>query len=109
MKVKTRTEFEPMDFDGCGQMVIRETAGVDCKDAGFMATVSYKIGYMHTSGPNRLFMISLADGMLMEFATELALCLHLNKDPGYRPMTDDEITKVMLSQRNRFPVRCLRS
>jgi len=103
MKKVTRYEFEPKDFDGCGQMVIHNTAEPGCANHTLMATVSYKIGYAHTTGAARLFKISMADGHCTGFASEAAVCRHLNEEPGYRPMTDMEITQVMLDQGNRFP------
>lgn len=104
MKKVTRYEFEPQDFEGSGQMVIRNSAEPGCTDYTFMATVSYKIGYQHSVGPNTVFMVSLADGQCRDYPSKAALCESLNKDQvGYRPMTDQEITQVTLDQGNRFP------
>jgi hypothetical protein len=99
----TKFVFEETDFQGAGQMIIRESATKGIKDPTFGATVSYKIGWMPGKGSNTMAMISLADGMIITFKSTKALCDKLNSDQcGYRPMTDDEITKVMVSQHNRF-------
>lgn len=105
MQVKTTVRFEPQDFDGCGQMIIRNTAEPGCKSHTFMATVSYKIGYMFKDRiSNTILKISLANGMCRAFPSVEALCEDLNNDEaGFRPMTNEEITQVMLSQGSRFP------
>jgi len=104
MKKVTRYEFEPQDFDGSGQMIIRDSAEPGCANHTFMATVSYKIGYQHHVGPNTVFMVSMADGMCRAFPSTESMCESLNEDPvGYRPMTSQEIAQVMGDQGNRFP------
>lgn len=101
--MKSKFSFEPSDFEACGQMVIRESARRGCGDPSFATTVSYKVGYMITEGRNTILLVSLADGLAKPFEDEKALCHYLNSDIcGFRPMADEEIAKVMSSQRNRF-------
>ncbi len=103
--MKIKYVFDPGDFDGCGQMVVRNSFPVGCKDYSFGATVSYKVGYRfgEAGKGNDIYLISMADGMCIKHESKQALCDHLNNDiSGFRPMTDDEITNIMLSQHNRF-------
>ena len=98
--MKSLFKFEPSDFHGGGQMVIRQSSPSGSADVGFAATVSYKIGWIPSG--NTVVMVSLADGMVMRFADEAALCEHLNSKGGYRPMTADEIARVTAHVGNRF-------
>jgi hypothetical protein len=98
-------KFEVKDFEGCGQMVIRNSFPENSKDYSFGATVSYKIGWMSSarSVGNIIMLVSLADGMCLRFDSEQALCDHLNNDSeGYRPMSKVEIARIMETQGNRF-------
>lgn len=98
--------FELSDFEGGGQMVVRQTASRDCQDVSFLASVSYKVGWASAgAGKNLAILVSLTDGMCCRFASLDLLVKHLNKDAaGYRPMTKTEITQVMSYVGNRFPL-----
>jgi hypothetical protein len=102
--MKTRIYFEPEDFRSMGQMIIRQSSPIGSNDIGFMASVSYKIGWKSkSSGPNGAVKISLSDGMCIEYETIEKLCEILNNDvQGFRPMSQDEIDKVMSYNGNRF-------
>ncbi len=108
--MKIRHVFEPSDFDGSGQMIIRDSSSNPIANPGFAASVAYKIGW--SSGKreaaddrqqNQMFRVSLTDGMLIQFDTVEDLCSNLNEDrEGYRPMTDEEIVAVVTEVSNRF-------
>ena len=104
MKIKITHTFEPEDFKGSGQMVIRNSCPVGSTDLSFAASVAYKVGWTTGKGPQKVTLISLADGMVCEFKNADDLCDHLNTDShGFRPMTDDEIKNILGYQGNRFP------
>lgn len=95
--MKKRIIFEPADFEGRGQIVIRQS-GVESNNI----TLAYIIGY------DPLFrgsacMISLADGQIITHENGEDLCIHLNNDPiGYVPMEYDDIGDMMKDRGNRF-------
>lgn len=94
--------FEPSDFRGSGQMVVRNSAPLGNDNISFLASVSYKVGYTYTKEFS-VCAISLSDGMITGFGSGEQLCEHLNNDSwGYRPMTKQEIRDVMEYCGNRF-------
>ena len=98
--MKARVMFEPGDFKGCGQMIVRNHTPSGLIDLGFVTTVAYKIGFI--AGSDKLCKISLADGMVLIYTDEAALIDHLNSDPrGYRPMTNIECVAVAAEVGNR--------
>jgi hypothetical protein len=103
--MKTRTIFEPYDFEGSGQMIIRDVAPAG-KVHIESITICYKVGWMigrASKKGNHVMLISLSDGMVMEFASNKALCDHLNHDDlGFLPMTTEEISTMLGQQGNRF-------
>lgn len=102
--MKTKTIFEPSDFDGGGQMIIRNSSSIGSKDIGFAASVAYKIGWLaFKSGDSRYCMISLADGMTSKPRSLKDLCEYLNNDQcGFRPLTKEEAAAIILEVGNRF-------
>jgi hypothetical protein len=105
--MKIKCTFTEEDFSGSGQMLIRNSAPLGCKDYGFMSTVSYKIGYMPNPHPNGVgqwsCMISLADGMIIPYESMDALIEGVNNDyHGFRPMSQEEIRQVMEYTSNRM-------
>jgi hypothetical protein len=105
--MKIKYIFEPEDFNGAGQCVIRQSSPKG-GDISFASSVAYKVGYIfkHRDQPKCTLLISLTDGMSMAFANDQALCDHLNNDPeGYRVMTDKEITAVCDYVGNRFLIQ----
>lgn len=105
--MKNRIVFEPGDFDGSGQMIIRNSFPVGNDDLLFASTVAYKIGYSVFKLNKKLMpvvlMISLADGGTCVYDTRDDLCKRLNEDSyGYRPMTKEEISAILGNQGNRF-------
>ena len=106
--MKKRIVFDPGDFKGSGQMVIRNSFPVGCDDFVFGTTVAYKIGYgvfkLNKKLSPVVLMISLADGGTCAYDTKEELCKRLNDDAyGYRPMTKEEISAILGRQGNRFP------
>jgi hypothetical protein len=102
--MKHRVTFEPSDFVGSGQIIVRESFlrnNTDYKDA---LTVAYKVGYIpETSSDDRVVMISLVDGMIIKCGSINDLCEKLNNDIfGYRPMTIKEICGMITIDGNRF-------
>ena len=96
--MKIRHEFEPGDFEGGGQMIVRNSNDLS---VDFMSSIAWKIGFENKSG-NRC-MVSLADGLVLLFAGEQELIDKLNNDKsGYRPMTEDECVAVSGHVGNRF-------
>ena len=96
--MKVKYIFEPNDFEGSGQYVIRQSSTVKCKDISFASSVAYKVGYIHKhrDEPKCTLLISLTDGMAVAYADNQTLCNHLNNDPeGYRPMTDEEVSTII--------------
>jgi len=105
--MKHKIVFEPGDFDGSGQMIIRNSYTHGSSDFVFASTVAYKIGYCVFQINKKLgpvvLMISLADGGTCVYDTEDDLCKMLNGDSyGYRPMTEKEISDILGYQGNRF-------
>ena len=99
----TKCIFEPSDFEGSGQMIARNSSPPGSADISFLASVAYKIGWITQSGPNKIARVALTDGMIITYASEIALCAMLNDDPcGFRPMTNEEITAVAAYVGNRF-------
>jgi len=92
--VKTRHIFEIGDFDNGGKMIVRNSSPSGSSDVGFMASVSYKIGYI-LSPEGSVARIALTDGQVIPFIDEKELVDALNSDSwGYRPMTDEECEDV---------------
>ena len=111
MKITLRHEFEPEDFKGRGQIVIRNSCTpFNPEDPAkfaemFASTVAYKVGYT-VSTPNGVCLISLADGMVRMFLTIETLCHYLNEDTcGFRPAIVEEIVAIDQSQGNRFTAK----
>ena len=102
--MKTKVTFDPKDLKGLGQMIIRDSFPVNCKDYEFGASVAYKVGWMNSSSAkNEKVLISLQDGMILRFASEQEICDHLNADTyGFRPMSKKEIKKILGIVGNRF-------
>lgn len=103
--MKTRTIFEPSDFEGCGQLVVRNSSLADSMDLSYKASVSYKIGWIfEPNGETHYFLISLTDGMLIKCGPSLEnLCTYLNNDSiGYRPLSKQELMDVTQYLGNRF-------
>ncbi len=100
--MKIRTIFEPKDFEGCGQVIVRDNFGQD--DFGQALTMAYKIGYVTSEDRNsRIAMISLADGAIIKCGSIEKLCERLNEDEfGYRPVTTEELCNMVMFQGNRF-------
>lgn len=96
-------KFEPKDFKGSGQLIVRNSSPLGSQDGASISCVSYKIGYVSENGSKSIFMVSIADGHIIGFENEKSLCDYLNNDDqGYRPMTDEEITLAFSSVGNRF-------
>lgn len=101
--MKTRIIFDPKDFPGSGQMIVRESSPKGSPDIGFLTSVSYKVGYIQSAEKKQKALIALSDGMIFSFDTIEDLCLNLNNDAfGYRPLTTDEIKSIAEWQGNRF-------
>jgi hypothetical protein len=102
--MKTTIKFEPSDFKGGGQLIIRNSSPRGSTDISFALSVSYKIGYISTEpGPKKLTKVSLNDGWTQVFESDKALCDALNKDAhGYRPMNKREIERILTYEGNRF-------
>lgn len=101
--MKTRTTFEPKDFDARGQYVVRQNAHVT--NISYLTSVAYKVGYGYSQGVNKKvdYLISLADGLSIQFDSIEKLCDHLNQDKiGFRPLTRDELIAIADWQGNRF-------
>ena len=104
--MKTKCTFTPEDFNGSGQLIIRDSSPTGSKDYGFAITVCYKIGYIPSQAKHHKHgsMISMADGMVNHYETLEELCEHLNSDThGYRPMTKTEIINIIGGHGSRFP------
>ena len=106
--MKTRIVFSPEDFDGSGQMIIRESSTPDSSDLLFAISVAYKVGHTTIRDGKKILnvvlFVALSDGMAAVFDNKKALCRYLNNDEcGFRPMTCSEIAKVLSHQGNRFP------
>jgi hypothetical protein len=100
--MQVRYKFFPDDFEGSGQMIIRNSFPIGSTDFLFGISVAYKIGYVDFSSKSTV-MISLADGMVSKPKTLEELCNELNNDElGYRPMTEAEIENILGEQGNRF-------
>lgn len=101
--MKSQYIFEPSDFEGAGQIVIRQSASPKCTDIGFMASVTYKIGWMTGDKRNHYCMVSMQDGMVIDYQNKEKLCDHLNNDSeGYRPISEKELLAVIQYCGNRF-------
>ncbi len=88
----TSYQFDEQDFNGCGQMIIKNKSGLSI-------TLAYKVGYMPTT--SQKYLISLADGMIIPFVDLKALVAYVNKG-DFRPMSKQEIAKILPQQGNRF-------
>lgn len=101
--MKIRHVFEPSDFAGSGQMIIRNSYKIGNSNTGFGASVAYKIGYIVGVERNKRCKISLSDGLVMVYDSTEDLCNALNNDQyGFRPMTQNEISTILGEQGNRF-------
>lgn len=101
--MRTRIEFEPSDFEGCGQTLIRQSVTKETTDLSYAVSVAYKVGYISNCETKCALLISLADGMALQFDGLQELCDYLNRDHvGFRPMTGDEIARVLGAQGSRF-------
>lgn len=102
--MKTRTIFEPSDFEACGQMIVRNSSTPDSDDISFRCSVSYKIGWIiNAEKGNSVCMISLTDGMIANLGTVEKLCDRLNNDHfGFRPLTVTEMAEMVQYLGNRF-------
>jgi len=95
--MKTRNIFEPSDFKGAGQTLIRGDSN--------SVTLAYKIGYIPEDRP-KTCLISLTDGMVRTYADDAALCEYLNSDDiGFSPMDAAKLGAMMEKQGNRFDTR----
>lgn len=103
--MKSKFTFSPADFKAGGQMIIRQSSPVGNASGASMTCVAYKVGWRTPlEGPNKALLISLQDGMCIEYEDMEALCGVLNKDEsGFRPMSGREIKAVMEYVGNRFP------
>lgn len=100
--MKIKHIFEPSDFEGCGQMIIRNSYQHG-DNIDFGVTVAYKIGYIPCEKRNKRCKISLADGLIKVYESIEDLCKALNEDSeGFRPMTQSEIESILSRQGNRF-------
>lgn len=94
--MKIKYIFEPKDFKGMGQILVRN---YDFKgDYSLMASVAYKIGYKNNKGdyPRDIVKFSLTDGMSLTYDSLEKLCYKLNNDEvGYRPITLDELGRII--------------
>lgn len=94
--MKIRYIFEPKDFYGLGQYLIRQSADGPGAQKGFKSSVFFKIGYLRTGALDLILLIWMSDGMCRAFDSKEALCKSLNDDPeGYRPARLDEILECM--------------
>ena len=101
--MKVKHQFEPLDFEGGGQMVIRNSSPPESKDLIFAASVAYKIGWLAGRDEPNYCLISLTDGMIISGLTVDGLCEGLNTDEcGFRPMTKEEIAAILSKVGNRF-------
>jgi hypothetical protein len=101
--MKVKHQFEPSDFEGGGQMIIRNSSPPKSKDLSFAASVAYKICWLSGRDERNYCLISLADGMIISGLTANRLCERLNEDEyGYRPMTKEEIAAIVSEVGNRF-------
>ena len=92
--MKIKHIFEPPDFEGSGQMIVRN-------NYTNILNVCYKIGYM--AADNSVALIAMSDGMVNTFKNHEELCERLNSDVlGYHPLTEAEIAAVMTQIGNRF-------
>ena len=100
--MKVKYIFEPSDFDGRGQRIIRNSASASTSGAS-KSTVAYMVGFIRNDELDGPVMISMADGMVIFYQSLVALCDHLNNDQhGYRPMTDADPADVSAAVGNRF-------
>lgn len=103
--MKTRVTFNPEDFRGHGQLIIRDSFPVGCTDYNLGVTVAYKIGFLAgRDAEGKHIMVSLADGMALTYASLDLLCETLNSDEyGFRPMSRHEIERIVGGHGSRFP------
>jgi len=102
--MKIKTIFEPKDFEGSGQAIVRNSFEPKSDNVSFGASVAYKIGYERKdSGTQRCLLISLSDGMTRGYASKQALCDHLNTDVvGFRVLAQYELEAITKHVGNRF-------
>lgn len=94
--------FEEKDFDGAGQMIIRNSFKPGSTDYAFGITVAYKMGWL-IGNPTHVLLISLADGTCKPFKSINDLCKYLNEDEfGFRPMSKEEIHSILVTHGSRF-------
>lgn len=98
--------FEPKDFAGNGQFVIRQSADSPNAQPGFKSSVFYKVGYANSSTLNIMVttLVSMTDGRTQFFDGKQELCKYLNDDiEGFRPASPDELAELILEIGHRFP------
>ncbi|MDE2104488.1 MAG: hypothetical protein KGL39_45050 [Patescibacteria group bacterium] len=101
--MKHNIQFNPEDFKGSGQLVIRNSSTRGSKDYGFAVTVAYKVGYLPGREKQSVLLVALSDGMATRFDSKQQLCDFLNADSeGFRPMSTSEIRNVLAFQGARF-------
>jgi hypothetical protein len=104
--MKIRHIFEPKDFDGRGQTVVRASYQKDSVNFGYLTSVAYKIGYsddVRLGEKQKACLISLSDGMVVIYDSIEDVCDRLNNDPhGYRPLENNEACAIVEFQGNRF-------
>ena len=101
--MKLKFYFSPSDFEARGQMIISESVLTGSNNFGSMSNLVYKVGYIQSIHSKLTALISLSDGMIIEYESIDKLCDFLNNDTkGFRPMTIEEIHNVMDYTGNRF-------
>lgn len=72
-------------------------------DLGFARTVTYKIGWTHSKEEPYGLISVLTDGMYIPIGTKEQMCEHFNNDEyGYRPLTKEEMFKMLESSDQGF-------
>ena len=88
-----RQSFEPEDFKGSGQYLLRSGAE-PLKNPEYSSTVLWKIGFL---SDRTICFVSATDGFAHKYAaTAEELCRKLNDDErGYRKPTDRELIYLL--------------
>ena len=107
MKKIVRYKFEEKDFEGCGQIIIRNSAlkneglNHDKASLDFAISVTYMAGYLKR--PKKYCLVSLADGWTRVFDTMKDLVDTINEDSsGYSPLNSEDLAAVMGQRGNKF-------
>lgn len=100
--MKIKYIFDPDDFQGRGQRVIR--ASVSASASPFSkANRTYMVSY-NPACPEKVFLTAMTDGLMLGFSGVSALCEYLNNDAeGWRPATQEELQEGVRAIGNRFP------